>query len=111
MEFPFTQDEWKEILSKLYKRAAVDHQFHVLCTRDAQSAIKLICGKDLPNGIHIRFEPQLSDEIVLVLPRENKVLFHELSDHDLEDIADAMANVCIPFAQTLEIQYQPRGYT
>lgn len=111
MEFPFTQDEWKEILTLLYKRAAVDHQFHILCIRDARSAIKLVCGKELPKSVHVRFEPQKSDEIILVLPRENKVLFHELSDNDLEDIAEAMASVCIPFAQTLEIQHQTRGYT
>lgn len=111
MEFPFTQDEWKDILTHLYKRAAADHQFHVLCTRDAHAAIKLVCGKELPKNVQIRFEPQKPNEIVLVLPQENKVLLHELSDQDLEDIAEAMASVCIPFAQTLEIQHQPRGYS
>ncbi|MCH9625655.1 MAG: hypothetical protein S4CHLAM123_08330 [Chlamydiales bacterium] len=111
MNFPFTQDEWKEILQLVYKRASNDHQFHVLCERDAHAAIKLVCGKQIPKGIHIRFEPQKSDELVLILPQENKVLLHNLSDHDLDDIAESMANVCIPFAQTLEIQHQPRGYS
>ena len=110
MEFPFTQEEWREILSLLYKRAAVDHQFHVLCTRDAHTAIKLICGKELPKNIHIRFEEQQPDETVLVLPRENKVLFRELKDHDLEEIARGMAAVCLPFAgTTAEITHDTRS--
>lgn len=108
MEFPFTQEEWKEILSLLYKRAATDHQFHTLCSRDAHAAIKLICGKEIPKDVKIRFEPQQADEIVLVLPMENKLLFRELSEKDFTEIAQGMASVCVPFAQTLAIQYQPR---
>lgn len=100
MEYPFTQEEWKEVLTKLYKRAATDHQFHVLCTRDAHAAIQLICGKNIPKDVKIRFEPQQADEIVLVLPQENKVLFHELSDRNLEEIARGMAAVCAPFIET-----------
>jgi hypothetical protein len=103
MQFPFSQDEWKEILTHLYKRAAVDHQFHVLCTRDGRAAIKLICGYEIPKHVHVRFEPQHSDEIVLVLPKENKELFHELSDGALEEIAAGMAKVCVPFSTTLEM--------
>ncbi|MFZ0566242.1 MAG: hypothetical protein WAM28_08675 [Chlamydiales bacterium] len=107
MEFPFTQEEWRAVLAKLYKRAAVDHQFHVLCTRDSHAAIKLICGKEIPKSIRIRFEQQQPDETVLVLPRENKVLFHELSDQDLEEIARGMAVVCLPFSHsTAEIQHK-----
>jgi hypothetical protein len=110
MEFPFTQQEWKEILARLYKRAASDHQFHILCTRDAHSAIKLICGHEIPKNIGIRFEPQHSDELILVLPKENKELFHPLSEHDLEEIAEGMAHVCLPLTHTLEAQLPPRGH-
>jgi hypothetical protein len=102
MEFPFSQEEWREILTRLYKRASVDHQFHVLCTRDGHAAIKLVCGFEIPKHIGIRFEPQHSDELVLVLPKENKDLFHELNDEALEQIAAGMAQVCIPFSKTLE---------
>jgi hypothetical protein len=110
MEFPFTQQQWKEILTRLYKRAAVDHQFHVLCTRDSHAAIKLICGYEIPRSVGVRFEPQHSDEIILVLPKENKDLFNELSDHDLEEIAEGMARICIPFTHALESQPQPRAH-
>jgi len=102
MDFPFTQQEWKEILFRLYKRAATDHPFHVLCTRDAHAAIKLICGKEIPKNVGVRFEPQHTDEIILVLPKENKDLFHELTDHAFEKIAEGMANVCVSLSQTLE---------
>ena len=113
MEFPFNQEEWREILTRLYKRAAVDHQFHVLCARDSHAAIKLICGKEIPKAFKIRFEEQRPDEVVLVLPLENKVLFRELSEKDLEEIATGMASVCVPFGHHLmEIaQQSPRGYT
>jgi hypothetical protein len=106
MGFPFTQSEWKEILTLLYKRAAVDHQFHILCTRDAHAAIKLICGKEIPKHIHIRFEPLQPDEIVLVLPRESHDQLRRLSDKDLETIANGMATICVPISQTLPI-HQP----
>ena len=102
MKFPFTQDQWKEILTHLYKRAAVDHQFHVLCTRDSHAAIKLVCGHDIPREVAIRFEPQHHDEIVLVLPKENKELFHELSDHDLSEIAEGMSKVSVALSHTLQ---------
>lgn len=114
MEFPFTQQEWKDILTRLYKRAAVDHQFHVLCMRDSHTAIKMICGKELPKEYKIRFEQQQPDEVVLILPLENKVLFRELSEQDLEEIARGMASVCLPFgSQTPAITQQKttRGYT
>lgn len=113
MQFPFTQEEWKEILIRLYKRAAVDHQFHTLCLRDTHTAIKMICGKEIPKQFHIRFEEQKADEVVLVLPLENKVLFRELSEHDLEEVARGMAMVCVPFGHTMAITHQqsPRGYT
>jgi len=102
MEFPFSQQEWKEILTRLYKRAAVDHQFHVLCTRDGSAAIKLICGYEVPKHVGIRFEPQHTDEIVLVLPKENRELFHALNEEALENIAAGMAQVCVPFSKTME---------
>lgn len=111
MEFPLSQKEWKDILSKLYKRAAVDHQFHVLCTRDGHAAIKLICGYEIPKNVGIRFEPQHTDELVLVLPKENKDLFHELSDHDLEEIAEGMARVCTAFTHTLEAHPSARVHS
>ncbi|NGX61622.1 MAG: hypothetical protein K940chlam9_01109 [Chlamydiae bacterium] len=113
MEFPFSQEEWQEILTRLYKRAAVDHQFHVLCTRDSHAAIKMISGREIPKHFTIRFEEQKPDEIVLVLPLENKVLFRELGEQDLEEIARGMAAVCVPFAQSLAITQKttPRGYS
>lgn len=103
MKFPFTQQEWQEILTRLYKRAAVDHPFHVLCTRDAHAAIKLICGQEIPKNIGIRFEPQHSDEIVCTLPKENKELFNPLSDKDLEKIAQGSSLICDTLAQTLDL--------
>jgi hypothetical protein len=102
MEFPFSKEEWSEILERLYKRAASDHQFHVLCTRDAHSAIKLICGRDIPKNVGLRFEPQHTDELVMVLPRENKDLFHPLSDEDLRKIAEGMSSVTTALAKALE---------
>lgn len=113
MEFPFSQEEWQEILTRLYKRAAVDHQFHVLCTRDSHAAIKMICGKEIPKDYQIRFEEQKQDEVVLILPFENKVLFRELTEEDLEEIARGMATVCLPFGkQALSLtQKKQRGYT
>jgi hypothetical protein len=106
MEFPFNQTEWKEILSKLYKRAAKDHPFHVLCTRDAHAAIKMICGQEIPKNFKIRFEPQQNEEIVLLLPKENKGLSRELSESELDEIATGMSCICAAFAQTLELQNQ-----
>lgn len=103
MQFPFTQQEWKEILTRLYARAAVDHQFHVLCTRDSHAAIKLICGYEIPKHVGIRFEPQHSDEIVLVLPRENKELFNELTDKEFSQVAEGMSQVCVCLTQTMEV--------
>jgi hypothetical protein len=100
MELPFTQQEWKEILTHLYKRAASDHQFHVLCTRDAHAAIKLICGKEIPKSVKIRFALQQPDEMIFVLPTENKILSRELSDKDLEQIGIGMALVCAPFTHS-----------
>lgn len=114
MEFPFTQHEWKEILTRLYKRAAVDHQFHVLCTRDSHAAVKMICGKEIPKQFKIRFEQQQPDEVVLILPLENKVLFRELSEQDLEEVARGMATVCVPFgnhSMAITQQKSQRGYT
>lgn len=114
MEFPFTQEEWKEILTRLYKRAAVDHQFHVLCMRDSHAAVKMICGKEIPKHFKIRFEEQHPDEVVLILPLENKVLFRELSEQDLEEIARGMASVCVPFgnhSMAITQKKAPRGYT
>jgi len=103
MEFPFIQEEWKEILTHLYKRAAIDHQFHTLCMRDSHAAIKIISGKEIPKNYRIRFEEQHSDEVVLILPLENKVLFQELTEQELEVIAAGMASVCAPFGhQTWE---------
>lgn len=107
MEFPFNQSEWKEILTVLYKRAAVDHQFHILCQRDSHAAIKLVCGKEIPSEVQIRFEPQQADEVILILPLENKLLFKALSDKDLENIASGMATVCAPLSQ-ISTQHHPQ---
>lgn len=109
MQFPFSQQEWKEILTRLYQRAAVDHQFHVLCTRDGHSAIKLICGYEIPKNVGIRFEPQHSDEMVLLLPKENKELFHPLSEQALGEIAAGMAQICVPLSKTIEHQPASHG--
>lgn len=97
MEFPFSYDEWKTILTHLYKRASWDHQFHVLCLRDPRAAIKLVSGKDLPKHYDIHIQEQPSDGIVIILPKENKLLLKELSDHDLEEMASRMAAVSSPF--------------
>jgi hypothetical protein len=100
MEYPFNQSTWKEILTVLYHRAAADHQFHVLCQRDPHAAIKLVCGKEVPSDVTLRFEPQQSEEILLILPPENKELFKPLSDKDLESFATAMATITSLLFQT-----------
>ena len=102
MEYPFNRQQWKEILARLYKRASVDHQFHVLCTRDAHAAIKLICGHDIPKNIGVRFEPQHTDEIVLVLPKEYKEQLHPFHEKDFDHLAEGMAAVCQTFSSVQE---------
>lgn len=96
MEFPFTREEWEEILIHLYKRASIDHQFHLLCIQDSHMAIKLISGKEIPSHFKIRFETQHPHEMILILPLENKVLLRELSDQDLERLARGMATASLP---------------
>ncbi len=103
MEFPFDQAEWKQILTIVYERAAVDHQFHVLCQRDPHAAIKLVCGKEIPATIHLRFESQKAEEMVLILPPENKLLFKPFTEKELAEIAAGMATVC---AQLLSSQHR-----
>lgn len=98
MEFPFSEQEWKKILTHLYKRAAQDHQFHVLCLRDPLAAIKLVSGKEIPKHFKIYIYEQPTDGMVLILPKENKLLLQELSDKEIEEMAARMAAVSAPLA-------------
>lgn len=98
MEFPFSEQEWKKILTHLYKRAAQDHQFHVLCLRDPHAAIKLVSGKEIPKHFKVYIYEQPTDGMVLILPKENKLLLQMHSDKELEEMAARMAAVSTPFA-------------
>jgi len=85
-----TQKEWKDILAKVYKRAAIDHDFYELCLRDAHEAIKQASGKDLPRSQKIRFVDE-TEELVFMLPEENKNRNKKLSDSELEALAGGMS--------------------
>lgn len=89
-QITFTQSEWKEVLSKVYRRAAMDPEFHALCLRDPHAAIKQATGKDLSKGIKIRFMDE-SEEIIFMLPAENRNRVEPLIDSQLEELAEGMS--------------------
>lgn len=81
------QKEWKEILSKVFKRAATDEQFRQLCLKDPHTAIKQVSGKDIPKSINIRFVDQ-TEGLVLTLPAKGA---EELTDAQLEALAGGVS--------------------
>jgi hypothetical protein len=84
------QKEWKEILTKVFKRAATDHEFHALCLSNAREAIKQVSGKEVPEELRIRFVDQ-TDEIVFMLPAVDIKKGEQLSPEQLEMLAGGMS--------------------
>lgn len=102
MHLPFSEDEWKKILRNIYKRAASDHQFHILCQKDAHSAVKQVSGKEIPRSFKIRFVDE-SEELCIMLPSESRHRPHPLSDHELEALADKMVGTALFDLQEVSI--------
>jgi hypothetical protein len=84
------QKEWKEILTKVFKRAAADSEFHNLCLTNAREAIKQVSGKEIPEDLKIRFVDQTS-EIVFMLPTVAIKKGEQLSEEQLEMLAGGMS--------------------
>jgi lipopolysaccharide biosynthesis glycosyltransferase len=95
-----SQKEWEEILAKVYKKAAWDHEFHQICLIDAHFAILEATGKKISKEIKIRFVDE-NDQFVLSLPpfieAQKKKQTHSWDDEHFERIAEKLSRmlVCI----------------
>ena len=51
----WTEEEWQALFTRLYRRTAADAEFRMRCLADAHAAIGELIGRDLPEGVEIRF--------------------------------------------------------
>jgi hypothetical protein len=94
-----SQKDWEEILGKVYKRAALDHDFHQTCLTDAHFAIHEATGIKLSNELKIRFVEE-NDQFVLSLPPfvekgQKQETITNLNEDQLERIAEKMSRMLV----------------
>ncbi len=86
----WTNEEAKNALETIKKKALTDEVFFELCLKDPEKAVKEIAGKDAPDNFKIKFIENKADEMIVVLPTPVKKNA-ELSDDELESVAGGTA--------------------
>lgn len=77
----WTKEELEKALQSVKVKAMQDPIFRSLCIADAAAAIKEIAGKDIPDGMKLKFVENDGAHMTIVLP--DKVT-GEMSEDDLD---------------------------
>ena len=85
----WTNEEAKNALDTIRKKALTDEVFFELCIKNPKKAVKEVAGKDVPDNFKIKFIENKADEMIVVLPTPVKKNT-ELSDNELESVAGGL---------------------
>ena len=80
----WTKEELEKVLLDLKKKAMQDAAFRQMALSDAPAAIKEIAGKDLPEGMKLKFVENDGGYMTIVLP---DLAAGEMSEEDLDKVA------------------------
>jgi len=80
----WTNEEVQDMLSKVFRRAAVDPAFRALALRDAAAAIREVTSKPLPASIVYKFVDNSGTTKTIPLP---DLASDDLADSELENVA------------------------
>jgi hypothetical protein len=82
----WTSDEIKTAITEIRRRATTDLDFRQRCFTDPAAAIQEVAGRELPEGMVIRFVDNQGANATIVLP-DPVDAEGELSDEELEQVA------------------------
>lgn len=98
----WTKEEMGKVLLDLKKKAMQDAAFRELALTDAAAAIKEIAGKDLPNGMKLKFVENDRGHMTIVLP---DLAAGEMSEEDLDQVAGgtltALLSIVCPTSESI----------
>ena len=81
----WTEEEVQKVVAQIGQRAASDPAFRKLCLADPAGAVKEVSGKDLPQGLKVRFVENAGAHMTFVLP--DTVNAGELGEAELNRVA------------------------
>ncbi|HBV95599.1 MAG: hypothetical protein JL50_09925 [Peptococcaceae bacterium BICA1-7] len=81
----WTEEEVQKVVAQIGQRAASDPAFRKLCLADPAGAVKEVSGKDLPQGLKVRFVENEGAHMTFVLP--DPAGPGELGEEDLDKVA------------------------
>ena len=80
----WNKEELEKVLLEMKKKAMTDAAFRKLCLSDAAVAVQEIAGKELPDGMKLKFVENDGVHITIVLP---DMATDEMSEEDLDKVA------------------------
>jgi len=81
----WTEEEVQKVVAEIGKKAAADPAFRKLCLENPAEAVKKVSGKDLPQGLRVRFVENAGAHMTFVLP--DPAGPGELGEADLDRVA------------------------
>lgn len=81
----WTEEEVQKVVAEIGKKAATDPAFRKLCLENPAGAVKEVSGKDLPQGLKVRFVENAGSHMTFVLP--DIVEVGEFGEADLDKVA------------------------
>jgi len=81
----WTEEEVQKVVAQIGKKATADQAFRKLCLENPAGAVKEVGGKDLPQGLKVRFVENEGAHMTFVLP--DMVNAGELGEEDLNRVA------------------------
>jgi hypothetical protein len=81
----WTQEEVKQAVEKVKELSVKDAGFRKLCLEAPGTAVKKATGKDIPDGIVIKFIENEGAHVTVVLP--DAPVLGEVSDDDLDSVS------------------------
>ena len=81
----WTEKEVQSTIEQVRKKASTDSEFRKLCLENPAGAVKEVSGKELPEGLIIKFVENAGAHMTFVLP--DMISTGELVEEDLEQVA------------------------
>lgn len=89
----WTQEEVNQAIEKVKELSVTDAAFRKLCLENPNEAIKKVSGKEVPEGIVIKFIENIGAHMTIVLPEAAAA--GELSDDALDSVAGGVGGPCM----------------
>ena len=84
----WSKEDAEKIIFDLKKLAMKDSVFRKMCLANAAAAVKAVSGKELPEGMKVKFIENDGNHMTIVLP---DMVDGEMSESDLDSVAGGTA--------------------